>query len=280
MNNDFLAHHGILGQKWGVRRYQYQDGSYTPEGRIHYGIGDAKRNIRQLGAKMNRSQYYNTFATKDLNRISLKNTMTRTFGGKVSPEDQKKYDMQKQIASKMHDEYKQDKKAYADAVRAARKEYGDKNIKDIKKSIVGEPIVNTAFENFCTILGTGTAAIGAGAISFGPQTAHNLIPSGIVYGTGLAIKSMPSAMYKSQYKKEKKKLTYEMSGEEQPKKLATIAKEKWSSLDKKQKAAIISGGVAVAGILGAGAIGLSNRNRDPNIIEADWHEVFRELPMG
>ena len=28
-----LCHHGIKGQKWGVRRYQYADGSLTPEGR-------------------------------------------------------------------------------------------------------------------------------------------------------------------------------------------------------------------------------------------------------
>ena len=33
-----LAHYGIKGQEWGVRRWQYQDGSLTPEGRIHYGV--------------------------------------------------------------------------------------------------------------------------------------------------------------------------------------------------------------------------------------------------
>lgn len=27
-----LAHHGVLGQKWGVRRYQNEDGSYTKAG--------------------------------------------------------------------------------------------------------------------------------------------------------------------------------------------------------------------------------------------------------
>ena len=28
-----LYHHGVLGQKWGIRRYQNKDGSLTPEGR-------------------------------------------------------------------------------------------------------------------------------------------------------------------------------------------------------------------------------------------------------
>lgn len=31
-----LYHHGIKGQKWGVRRYQNTDGSLTPEGRKRY----------------------------------------------------------------------------------------------------------------------------------------------------------------------------------------------------------------------------------------------------
>lgn len=33
---DYLYHHGIKGQHWGVRRYQNPDGSLTPEGRARY----------------------------------------------------------------------------------------------------------------------------------------------------------------------------------------------------------------------------------------------------
>lgn len=34
--NDFLLHHGIKGQKWGIRRYQNPDGSLTSEGMQRY----------------------------------------------------------------------------------------------------------------------------------------------------------------------------------------------------------------------------------------------------
>ena len=36
MSNLYLEHHGILGMKWGVRRYQNKDGSLTPAGKKRY----------------------------------------------------------------------------------------------------------------------------------------------------------------------------------------------------------------------------------------------------
>lgn len=53
-SDDALSHHGVKGQKWGVRRYQNPDGSLTPEGRDHYGIDSKKYftpNVKQTAAR-------------------------------------------------------------------------------------------------------------------------------------------------------------------------------------------------------------------------------------
>lgn len=39
LDHDDLYHHGIKGQRRGVRRYQNVDGSLTPAGKQHYGVG-------------------------------------------------------------------------------------------------------------------------------------------------------------------------------------------------------------------------------------------------
>ena len=36
--NELLYHHGILGQRWGIRRFQNKDGTLTDAGRKRYDV--------------------------------------------------------------------------------------------------------------------------------------------------------------------------------------------------------------------------------------------------
>ena len=56
--DDELYHHGILGQRWGNRRFQNEDGSWTPEGRERYGKGDGERVKIQKAKAIYETQKY------------------------------------------------------------------------------------------------------------------------------------------------------------------------------------------------------------------------------
>lgn len=47
---NYLAHYGTPKMRWGQRWYQYEDGSLTPLGRIHYGYGKSKKDYALAAA--------------------------------------------------------------------------------------------------------------------------------------------------------------------------------------------------------------------------------------
>lgn len=50
--DDELCHWGIIGQKWGHRRFQNEDGSLTAEGRERYGVDEARSKSNVQKAKL------------------------------------------------------------------------------------------------------------------------------------------------------------------------------------------------------------------------------------
>ncbi len=114
----YLAHHGIKGQKWGMRRYQNEDGTLTAEGRARYGknyTGDVHRSLdRYIGSREGhinsinrRQQRYNSRKTisdrvygmnaRVYDRLGNKAlaSMNRTAATQVKKNKNKKYEQQK-----------------------------------------------------------------------------------------------------------------------------------------------------------------------------------------
>lgn len=78
-SNDELMHYGVPGMKWGVRRYQNADGSYTPAGRSR----QLKNDYKSYGASSSfrnrhaRDEYYDSKkrdeVSKSIDRITTDN---------------------------------------------------------------------------------------------------------------------------------------------------------------------------------------------------------------
>lgn len=66
---NYLVHHGIQGQRWGVRRYQNADGSLTLAGRARYGIRGRNKTPEQLRSMIT--------ADLEKKKIKMKNKMAK-----------------------------------------------------------------------------------------------------------------------------------------------------------------------------------------------------------
>lgn len=53
--DNFLEHHGIKGQKWGVRRFENPDGTLTEEGKKRYGVSNGGTGNAELAKKYSKS---------------------------------------------------------------------------------------------------------------------------------------------------------------------------------------------------------------------------------
>lgn len=69
--DNYLAHHGIKLQRWGVRRFQDKNGKLTPEGRLRYGL-PAKKS--ELSKKVkDTAQKIKSGASNNIPTLEIKN---------------------------------------------------------------------------------------------------------------------------------------------------------------------------------------------------------------
>lgn len=60
-----LSHHGIKGQRWGVRRFRNEDGSLTPAGKKRAALSDEQRS--KINAAANRTSHAQNIANSGKN---------------------------------------------------------------------------------------------------------------------------------------------------------------------------------------------------------------------
>ena len=103
--NLYLAHHGVKGQRWGVRRFQNEDGSLTAKGKKRYGsdldINDKSReNIARIRLGEARRRLDTAKANNDTNKARIAELKGKERAAKRAVKAGKKFDKGAKLAAK------------------------------------------------------------------------------------------------------------------------------------------------------------------------------------
>lgn len=128
-----LYHYGILGQKWGIRRFENPDGTLTEAGKARYGKGEK-------GQKNFSKDFKRMYKKSDRTNNDFKNRVTNKVGSLVSKEEVEMLAVKREKAFKLFDKVDRlEDELYNKASKQAYKEAFDwmeKNDPDYLNEII------------------------------------------------------------------------------------------------------------------------------------------------
>lgn len=155
-DDTYLAHHGIKGMKWGIRRYQNEDGSLTDAGKKHYGMSGKHLFNLKTGFNINKD-------IKKMSRNVIRDTRKAAFSGKekISRSEARMFGLPGQVARKaskfsptgLKNQMATNKKIVSEHDKYMKEHYGEA-YKKYKRKKIGKAVATTA----------ALAAIGGAAI--------------------------------------------------------------------------------------------------------------------
>ena len=77
MNNNELYHHGIIGMKWGVRRYQNKDGTLTNAGKKRYNQDNWSEDAK--AASQLKKKNVNQMSNAELRKLTERQQLERNY---------------------------------------------------------------------------------------------------------------------------------------------------------------------------------------------------------